>query len=111
MSSQQSKADSEAVFCFSDNGCTDNNMGLRWLKEYFDIHSKKVSGARPHLLLLDGYGSHLTYKFCSYASSQNIHIMCLPAHSTHLLQPLDVCLFGLIQNHYGQAADTHLRET
>ncbi|KAH0611005.1 uncharacterized protein H6S33_011432 [Morchella sextelata] len=106
----QSTDDAEAVFCFSDNGWTNNNMGLRWLKEHFDIHSKKISGARPCLLILDGHGSHLTYEFCSYASSQNIHIMCLPAHSTHLLQPLDVGLFGPLQHYYGKAADTHLRE-
>ena len=69
------------------------------------------TSSRPGLLLLDGDGSHITMEFCQYALAHNIHIMCLPAHSTHLLQPLDVGIFGPLQHYYGKAADTHMRDT
>lgn len=78
---------------------------------HFDIHSKKISRARLRLLILDCHCLHLTYEFCSYTSSQNIHIMCLSAHSMHSLQPLNIGLFGYLQHYYGKAVDTHLRET
>lgn len=60
---------------------------------------------------MDGHGSHLTYEFCSYDLSHEIYLICFPAHSTHLLQPLDVGLFSPLQHYYGKAADTHIRET
>lgn len=107
----QETNDANAVFAYSNNGWTDNNMGLRWLREHFDVYSSKISGTRPRLLVMDGHGSHLTYEFCSYALSHNIYLICLPAHSTHLLQPLDVGLFGPLQHYYGKAADNHIRET
>jgi hypothetical protein len=82
----QNTDDPDVVFAYSDNGWTDNKMGLRWLKEHFDVHTAKLSQGRPRLLVMDGHGSHLTYEFCSYALSRNIYLICLPPHSTHLLQ-------------------------
>lgn len=35
----------------------------------------------------------------------------LPAHSTNLLQPLDVGIFGPLKHYYGKVADTHMRDT
>lgn len=47
----------------------------------------------PKLLLMDGHASHFTIKLIEIADSNNIHIICMPAHSTHLLEPLDVGVF------------------
>lgn len=41
----------------------------------------------------------------------NIHLIFLPPHSTHLLQPLDVGLFGPLHHFYGKAADDYIRNT
>jgi hypothetical protein len=103
--------DPDAVFAFSEKGWTDDSMGLRWLKEHFDLYSSKLSQGRLRLLIMDGHGSHLTYKFCAYALSRNMYLIFLPAHSTHPLQPLDVGLFGPLQHYYGKAADNYMRET
>ncbi|KAH0602245.1 uncharacterized protein H6S33_009886 [Morchella sextelata] len=46
----QETNEANAVFAYSDNGWTDNNMGLRWLREHFDVYSSKISGTRPRLL-------------------------------------------------------------
>ncbi|KAF8241590.1 DDE-domain-containing protein, partial [Wilcoxina mikolae CBS 423.85] len=54
--------------------------------------------------------SHLSLEFCQYAVDHNIALFCFPSHSTHLLQPLDVGLFGPLQKYYGKAADTHMRD-
>ena len=37
-------------------------------------------------------------------------LFCLPPHSTHLLQPLDVGLFGPLQHFYGIGIDEHFRD-
>ena len=100
--------DPKARFAYSKNGWTDDELGVRWLKEHFD---PQTSSPLPRLLILDGHGSHITAEFCQHALAHHIHIMCLPAHSTHLLQPLDVGLFGPLQHYYGKAADTHMCDT
>ena len=100
--------DPKAKFAYSPNGWTDDELGFQWLSEHFEPHT--VS-SRPRLLILDGHGSHINWKFCQFAITHNIHIMCLPAHSTHLLQPLDVGVFGPLQHYYGKAAANHMRDT
>lgn len=66
---------------------------------------------RPRLIILDGHRSHITLEFCEYYLVHNIALFCLPPHSTDMLQPLDVGLFGPLQHYYGKAADNHMRET
>ena len=41
--------------------------------------------------------------------TNNVLLLCLSSHSTHLLQPLDVRLFGLYQHFYGVAVDNSIR--
>jgi len=43
--------------------------------------------------------------FVVYWEKNNILLYCLPAHSTHLLQPLDVKLAFPLQHHYSKAVD------
>jgi hypothetical protein len=50
--------------------------------------------ARPVLLLLDGHQCHFTAKVIEAAKQNNIIILCLPPHTTHGLQPLDLVTFG-----------------
>ena len=45
---------------------------------------------------------HLT-EIIDYAILHQIEIMCLPAHSSHLLQPLDVAVFKSLKSHFGAA--------
>ena len=53
------------------------------------------------MLLLDGHESHCNYPFIDYAWKHRILIHVLPAHSSHLTQPLDIGLFGPLQRYYG----------
>jgi hypothetical protein len=39
----------------------------------------------------------------------NIVPICMPAHSSHLLQPLDVGCFGVLKRYYDQAVQDHAR--
>ena len=55
------------------------------------IHSIPLT--RPVLLILDGHASHVTINVIKLAHENNIHLLCLPAHTSHILQPLDVGVF------------------
>lgn len=78
----------------SPNGWTDQELGYAWLQNDFDPATRDKAGGRYRLLILDGHNSHGTYKFCKYAADHKIIIVCLPAHTTHALQPCDVGAFG-----------------
>jgi len=105
-------SDPDAKFAYSPNGWTDDELALEWLR-HFDKHTKDQEGgaSRTRLLILDGHRSHITLEFCQYAIDNNIELLCFPSHTTHLLQPLDVGLFGPLQKYYGKAADDHMRDT
>ena len=52
------------------------------------------------MLLIDGHASHITTQVIDYCISQKIILLCLPAHTTHLLQPLDVGVFAPLATAY-----------
>ena len=57
------------------------------------------------------YGSHTTLDWITLAHANNIILYCLPPHTTHQLQPLDVGCFGPIQIAWFNRCDEILDET
>jgi hypothetical protein len=63
---------------------------------------------RPLLLIIDGHKPHEVLEVIQPAATAGIHILCLPAHTSHLLQPWDK-LFGPLKTHYRAAFDKWMR--
>jgi hypothetical protein len=64
--------------------------------------------------MMNEYGSHHTVEFIEYCDQAKIIPFDLPAHTTHLLQPLDVVIFQPLKHWHGEAvkeAMTHDDET
>lgn len=72
--------------------------------------SKKAKG-EYRLLLVDGHNSHYTRAFLEYARAHKILVLCYPAHTTHLLQGLDVAVFATVKHCLSEERDKHERET
>ena len=53
------------------------------------------------MLVLDGHESHVNAEFDEYCKANNIVPLCLPPHSSHLTQPLDVGVFSPLKKAYG----------
>ena len=70
-----------------------------------------VKGVPLENTILDGHGSHITFQFVDYCERNDIILYCLPPHSTHLLQPLDVGLFSPLQHHYAKAVEDYFLTT
>ena len=51
----------------------------------------------PVVLFLDGHYSHLSLQLIHHAKSKGIHLFSFPPHLTHLLQPLDVGVYGPVK--------------
>jgi hypothetical protein len=54
----------------------------------------------PRLLILDGHGSHETLEFIWECYSNNIHLLFLPPHTSHVLLPLDLSIFSPLKHAY-----------
>jgi hypothetical protein len=86
----------------SENGWTTNKIGLWWLEHVSDKYTKDRTLGCYRLLILDGHGSHVTPEFDQYCSEHLIILLCMPPHSSHLLQPLDVGCFAVLKRSYGR---------
>jgi hypothetical protein len=86
----------------SNNGWTTDQIGLRWLEKLFIPSTNTRMRGRYRLLILDGHGSHLTPEFDRMCTENDIIPLCMPAHSSHLLQPLDVGCFAVLKRAYSR---------
>jgi hypothetical protein len=55
--------------------------------------------------VLDGHNSHINPEFDQFCLDHKIIIVCMPAHSSHLLQPLDVGCFSALKQAYGRGVE------
>ena len=105
--------DSEAgdyVFAISPKGWINRKLGMEWLKHFDRVTKPRITMTSPYcLLIIDGHDSHVTLEFVKYCDEADIKPYCLPPHSTHLLQPLDVGLFSPLQKAYGKVVDRATR--
>ena len=63
---------------------------------------------RPVLLVLDGHGSHITIDVIEYARMNEIHLLCLPSHTSHILQPLDVGVFKSFKTFFSKVCRQYM---
>ena len=78
------------LFAGQKSGWIEKDLFLQWFKELF---LKCIPPERPVLLLVDGHKAHVTAELIETATANKVLVFCLPAHSSHLLQPLDLSLF------------------
>jgi hypothetical protein len=79
----------------SPKGWTDQELRSQWLERDFELATAARNTSNGYrLLVLDGHNSHCTYRFCDFAAKHRIIVICLPSHTTHVLQPCDVGVFG-----------------
>lgn len=96
------------VFAVSDNGWTTNELGFQWL-QHFEKHTKDRTMGVWRLLILDGHQSHVSAEFDAFCQEHKIITLCMPAHASHLLQPLDVGCFAPLKRAYGKQVEDLMR--
>jgi hypothetical protein len=101
----------DVTFGLSQSGYTDRELSNDWLIKHFEPRTRPAEGLQQHrILLLDGHSSHLeNFEFIDHSIRHNIHLICLPSHSTHVLQPLDVGIFSPLRQFYGQEVEDFTR--
>ena len=80
-----------AFFGKSDNGWITQELFNGWLTKHF---VRCIPPERPICLLVDGHSSHIDLETSKSCRDNNIYLYCLPPHSSHITQPLDVGFFS-----------------
>ncbi|KAJ8955183.1 hypothetical protein NQ318_009079 [Aromia moschata] len=91
------------ILMVSDTGFFNTDLFLKWLQHFNEY--VRPSNDNPVLLLLDNHSSHISLPAITFCRSNGIHLLSIPPHSSHKLQPLDVGFFGPLKNSYAQEAD------
>ena len=100
-----SGAPADTLFTGTTLGWINSVVFFKWFKFFVS----QIPPKRPVLLLYDGHASHISTDVIEYAHLHHIEIMCLPAHSSHLLQPLDVAVFKPLKTHFNEACRKFLQ--
>lgn len=93
-------------YATSENGWMTTTIFHTWMEKF----CKDVK-TRPILLLFDGHLTHTSLETIELAETENITLLKLPAHTTDLLQPLDVACFAPLKSHYEKELTARVHAT
>ena len=88
----------------------DDDLGLGYISKHFDPYTTPENADDWRMLIVDGHSSHTAYPVVEYGLDHRIVLYCLPPHSTHLMQPLDVAYFGPLARAYRTALQDYIYE-
>ena len=64
----------------------------------------------PIVLFIDGHTSHINISVGDFCRKHGIISYCLPAHGSHVLQPLNVSVFGPLKKAWNQSIERYKSE-
>jgi DDE superfamily endonuclease len=102
----------------SESGWTDTYNCVQWIQKVFFPVAKacRIDETKPILLVMDGHNTHesadIQRAIYEILDKENIEIiiLCLPSKTTHMLQPLDVLIFGQVDRKWNKVCEESLRD-
>jgi len=74
----------------TESGWSNSEVFKIYLEDHLLKYLPERSPSSQVIVLYDGHKSHINLGIIDWAKSQNIILFILPAHTSHVLQPLDV---------------------
>ena len=96
-----------AYYGVSESGWMQDFNFEAWFISSFCAHVAEFE--KPVCLMFDGHNSHLTYNTVKHAIAEKIVLLCLPPHSSHALQALDVGVFKSLKSQWTKVLQDHSR--
>ncbi|XP_053383335.1 uncharacterized protein LOC128549782 [Mercenaria mercenaria] len=90
------------LYASSESGYMDGDLFLAWFKSCF---LKYCTKERPVCLIMDNHDSHITLPLVKAAKENNVILIGLPGHTTHILQPLNVKIIGPLKSRCATIAE------
>ncbi|XP_029343531.1 uncharacterized protein LOC100569966 isoform X2 [Acyrthosiphon pisum] len=91
----------DTTYAATSNGWMEREVFVNYFEKSF-LKTTNPSPANPILLIYDGHSSHVDLKLVEIARNNNVTIILLPPHSSHLLQPMDLSVFKSIKTVWDQ---------
>ena len=98
-----------AKYTCSKSGWMESAHFIEWFVKVFIAETAELDGAK--LLVFDGHNSHVSKTVVELAIANNIELLCLPAHTSNILQPLDVGVFKTVKAKWRTCLKTYYDET
>lgn len=96
------------VECHSSGWMQSNIFAPTWFNHF--LKYSKPTKEEPVLLILDGHSTHTkNLELVQMAKENNVHILVIPPHTSHRLQPLDVSFMFPLSSYYGQECKNWMR--
>ena len=92
-------------FKSSESGWVNSELFVEW----FLFFLKSIPPARPVILIQDGHGSHVSIELIEIARENDVCLLCLPSHTSHILQPLDVGVFRSFKSNFNKACANYMK--
>lgn len=96
-----------SIFSCNESGWMNTEVFSTWFDHF--LNHIKPTAEDPVLLFLDGHNSHTkNLKVIAKARDNHVVIICLPPHTTHRLQPLDVAVMFPLSRYLDQSLEKWL---
>ena len=73
---------------------------MEWMEECFKLATRSNLLGRYCLLIVDGHASYVSTEFIKFIQANKFICLCLQPYLIHLLQTLDVIVFGPLKQNY-----------
>ena len=100
-----------AMYGVSKSGWMEADNFIAWFTKLFIPAVDHLLCTGPVVLFVDGHQSHLSLQLIYTAKEKGVHLYCLPPHTTHVLQPLDVGVYGPLKQAWKTILKQHKTRT
>lgn len=98
------------VYNRTDSGWFERRIFEDWFEQVAMMYFKSLQNTFPRVLISDNHSSHLSEKVIRLCEQNNIRFVCLPANSTHFLQPLDNSFFSPLKLRWHEVLTTYKKK-
>ena len=94
-----------AIGGVSDSGWVTTQLFLQWFHHF--VEHAGPSKERRVLLIMDNHTSHISSDIITQARLHGVDIVTIPPHSSHVLQPLDLTIYGPLKQAWARQIGYH----
>ncbi|CAC5366940.1 unnamed protein product [Mytilus coruscus] len=94
----------------SESGWSNTEIFSNYMENHILKYIPHRTSDIPVLILFDGHKSHISLELIELARKENIILFVLPAHTSHILQPMDVGCFGPFERIFNNECHKFMRQ-
>lgn len=96
----------DMIATVSDSGWINESIFVDYLQHF--ISFVKPTKEEPVLIVLDNHESHISLGAYKLYRENNLHVLSLPPHVSHKMQPLDLTFFSSLKMAYNRECELYM---